>query len=65
MQQIDAPQTSVQSYMNVGERQVILLSPQTISCLASLEVVDLGGAARTQNSYKGWSLFVDSVQCLQ
>ncbi|WP_353569909.1 hypothetical protein [Candidatus Albibeggiatoa sp. nov. BB20] len=71
MQQTDAPQASIQSYMNVGEQQVILLSSQTIPCLTGLEVIGrldsvaLGGAARTPNSYKGWSLYVDSIKCLQ
>jgi hypothetical protein len=71
MQQLEIPQYSLQSYMNVAERQVILLSSQAIPCLTGLEVIGrlksvaLGGAPQTPSSYKGWSLYVDSFQCLQ
>lgn len=68
--QVDMPNL-IQSYLNVGKRQIILLSSQPISCVAGLEVVGrlesvaLGGAPRTQNSYEGWAIYVDSALCLQ
>lgn len=71
IQQADTPQALLQSYMNVGEKQIILLSTQPIACVTGLEVIGrlesvaLGGAPRTKSSYQGWSLYVDSVQCLQ
>jgi hypothetical protein len=71
MQQADASSSLLQNYMNVGNRQIILLSPQPITCLSGLEVIgrlqaiDLGGKPNTKSSYKGWAVYVDSVQCLQ
>lgn len=70
MQQETDNTTTIQSYMNVANRQVILLSNQPIPCLTGLQVIGtlssvaLGGAPKTPNSYKGWSVQVDQYFCL-
>ena len=58
-----------QTYLNVGERQIVLLNEPTLACEAQREVtgilsrIDLGGRPNTKGSYKGWSLAVSKVSC--
>ena len=61
--------STVQSYLNVGDRQIILLSKYPIEChgeitvVGTLESVSLGGPPRTKGSYKGWSIHVSEDIC--
>ena len=61
---------TMQSYLNVGDRQIILLSKAPIECedeitvIGTLESVSLGGPPRTKGSYKGWSIHVSEDSCL-
>jgi len=63
------PVRTVQSYLNVGQRQVILLSDTPIECdndiiiIGTLEKVSLGGPPRTKGSYEGWSIRVSEHLC--
>lgn len=64
------PSFQFQDYMNIGSRQVILLSQQAISCLGEMEVkgklqqVALGGEKGTKNEYENWVIEVDEYRCL-
>lgn len=69
MDENSVPKRILQTYMNVGNRQIILLSDTNIDCIGDLEVigmlekVSLGGPAGTKSSYEGWSVRVDEYQC--
>ncbi|MDM8557432.1 hypothetical protein [Candidatus Parabeggiatoa sp. HSG14] len=60
---------TLQNYMNVGKRQIILLSDTLIECVDEMEVkgmlekVSLGGEPGTKNSYEGWSIRVFDYHC--
>lgn len=62
---------TLQSYLNVGSKQIILLSKTRINCFAKMEVfgqlrrISLGGRQGTKNSYKGWSLRVYKYRCFE
>ncbi len=60
-----------QSYLNINNRQIIVLSDTTIDCpnnielVGTLERISLGGPAETKLSYKGWSIRVNQHRCLE
>jgi hypothetical protein len=60
---------TMQNYMNVGQRQIILISDTSIECIDEMEVkgmlenVSLGGEPGTKSSYKGWSIRVSDYHC--
>lgn len=64
----DAPETH-QSYLDVGDLQVIVVSAEKNMCdekmtvVGRLERIDLGGAPGTKNSYKGWEILEAEVTC--
>ena len=58
-----------QSYLNVGKRQIILVSDTVIECQNEIEVtgilerISLGGSLGTKESYKGWFIRVSKYEC--
>jgi len=61
---------SVQSYVNIGDRQLIVLSSQAISCSSSIEVtgilreIDMGGEEGTRGSYSNFYIEQSIIRCL-
>lgn len=60
---------TIQSYMDVGDHQIILLAKTDINCTndmqvtGTLEHIDLGGKEGTRQSYQGWSVHVKEFMC--
>lgn len=60
---------TMQSYMDVGGHQIILLTKTEMTCQGelqvkgSLEQIDLGGKKGTKESYQGWAVHVDEFMC--
>lgn len=60
---------TMQSYMDVGDHQIILLTKTEMTCQGelqvkgSLEQIDLGGKKGTKESYQGWAVHVDKFMC--
>ena len=63
-------ENSIQSYIQIEDEQLIVLSEQPIDCNKQFQVVgllqeiDLGGAPGTRGSYKNFYFSDSTIQCL-
>jgi hypothetical protein len=58
-----------QTYMEVGEMQIIVIPGAAAACEGAmtveglLERIDMGGAPGTRDSYAGWAIHASAITC--
>jgi hypothetical protein len=61
---------AIQSYLDIGEQQIIILSQATWDCSGDVEVtgilkeVDMGGSEGTRGSYRNNYIVQSTIRCL-
>ena len=67
---VDPSKKSIQSYIQIEDQQLIVLSEQTFHCDGTMEVtgilekIDLGGPEGTRGSYKNYYFSQSTIRCL-